>query len=102
VLQEEAQNLAVNSLGCLPIPLKLESRAIGAILGEESVRKSVQAGIIGLIVVILFMDSTTALGIIADLALIAACCSLDVIQIDPSHPYPARHCRFYLRNRYGS
>jgi len=71
--QEEAQNLAVNlRSGALPIPIKVvESRTIGAILGEESVRKSVQAGIIGLIVVILFMGfNYRVLGIIADLALI--------------------------------
>jgi preprotein translocase subunit SecD len=71
--QEEAQNLAVNlRSGALPIPIKVvESRTIGAILGEVSVRKSVQAGIIGLIVVILFMGfNYRVLGIIADLALI--------------------------------
>ncbi len=71
--QEEAQSLAVNlRSGALPIPIKVvESRTIGAILGEESVRKSVQAGIIGLIVVILFMGfNYRVLGIIADLALI--------------------------------
>ena len=71
--QEEAQTLAVNlRSGALPIPIKVvESRTIGAILGEESIRKSVQAGIIGLIVVILFMGfNYRVLGIIADLALI--------------------------------
>ena len=71
--QEEAQRLAVNlRSGALPIPIKVvESRTIGAILGEVSVRKSVQAGIIGLIVVVLFMGfNYRVLGIIADLALI--------------------------------
>ena len=49
----------------------MESRTVGAILGEESIRKSVQAGIIGMIVVILFMGfNYRMLGIIADLALI--------------------------------
>ena len=71
--QDSAQTLAVQlRSGALPIPIKVvESRTIGAILGEESVRKSVQAGIIGLIVVILFMGfNYRLLGIIADLALI--------------------------------
>ena len=71
--QDTAQTLAVQlRSGALPIPIKVvESRTIGAILGEVSVRKSVQAGIIGLIVVILFMGfNYRVLGIIADLALI--------------------------------
>jgi preprotein translocase subunit SecD len=49
----------------------VESRTVGATLGEESVRKSVLAGLIGLSVVILFMAIYYRLpGIIADLALI--------------------------------
>ena len=104
--QEEAQSLAVNlRSGALPIPIKVvESRTIGAILGEESVRKSVQAGIIGLIVVILFMGfNYRVLGIIADLALICyVLFTLAVIQNNTRYPYPAWHCRVYLGNRYGS
>ena len=55
--QETAQTLAVQlRSGALPIPIKVvESRTIGATLGEESIRKSVLAGLIGLSVVILFM-----------------------------------------------
>jgi preprotein translocase subunit SecD len=55
--QDTAQTLAVQlRSGALPIPIKVvESRTVGATLGEESIRKSVQAGIIGMIVVILFM-----------------------------------------------
>ena len=71
--QDSAQKLAVQlRSGALPIPIKVvESRTIGAILGELSVRKSVQAGIIGFIVVVLFMGfNYRVLGIIADLALI--------------------------------
>ena len=71
--QEEAQTLAVQlRSGALPIPIKVvESRTIGATLGEESIRKSVLAGIIGLSVVILFMAFNYQLpGLIADLALI--------------------------------
>jgi preprotein translocase subunit SecD len=71
--QEEAQTLAIQlRSGALPIPIKVvESRTVGPTLGEESVRKSVIAGIIGLSVVILFMALYYRLpGIIADLALI--------------------------------
>ena len=58
--------------GALPIPIKVvQSRTIGATLGEESIRRSVQAGIIGMIVVILFMAFNYRLpGVIADLALV--------------------------------
>jgi len=71
--QEEAQTLAVQlRSGALPIPIKVvQSRTVGATLGEESIRKSVQAGMIGFIVVILFMAFNYRMtGVIADLALI--------------------------------
>lgn len=70
---QEANTLAIQlRSGALPIPLKVvESRTVGPTLGEESVRKSVLAGSIGLIVVILFMALYYRLpGVIADLALI--------------------------------
>jgi preprotein translocase subunit SecD len=70
---ESAQQLAIQlRSGALPIPIKVvESRTVGATLGEESVRKSLIAGVIGLSVVILFMGFYYRLpGIVADLALI--------------------------------
>lgn len=70
---EEANKLAVQlSYGALPVPVKVvESRTVGATLGEESVRKSMVAGLIGLSVVLLFMGLFYRLpGVIADLALI--------------------------------
>jgi preprotein translocase subunit SecD len=70
---DEANKLAVQlSYGALPVPVKVvESRTVGATLGEESVRKSLVAGLIGLTVVLLFMGLFYRLpGIIADLALI--------------------------------
>ena len=70
---EEANKLAIQlSYGALPVPVKVvESRTVGATLGEESVRKSLLAGIIGLSVVILFMVLYYRLpGFIADIALI--------------------------------
>ncbi|MBI2758322.1 MAG: protein translocase subunit SecD [Chloroflexi bacterium] len=69
----EANSLAVQlRYGSLPVPVKVvESRTVGATLGEESVRKSLMAGAIGLAVVILFMAFYYRLpGIVADLALI--------------------------------
>jgi len=71
---DEANELA-NTLryGSLPVPIKIvQSRTVGATLGEESVRKSVIAGLVGLSVVILFMLLYYRLpGFIADLALIS-------------------------------
>ncbi len=85
--QEEAQTLAVQlRSGALPIPIKVvESRTVGATLGEESIRKSLLAGIIGMVVVILFMGFNYQLpGIIADLALICyALFSLMVFKMIP-------------------
>jgi preprotein translocase subunit SecD len=70
---DEANQLAIQlSYGALPVPVKVvESRTVGATLGEESVRKSLVAGVIGLSVVILFMVLYYRLpGFIAALALI--------------------------------
>ncbi len=54
---EEAKNLAIQlNAGALPVNIKvLEQKNIGASLGEESIRKSVQAGVVGLGLVLLFM-----------------------------------------------
>ena len=54
---DEANALAVQlRYGSLPIPLKIvESRTVGPTLGQDSLRKSLQAGLIGFIIVILFM-----------------------------------------------
>ena len=71
---DEANALAVQlRYGSLPIPVKVvESRTVGATLGEESVQKSLKAGIIGLSVVILFMLLYYRLpGFVADIALIS-------------------------------
>ncbi|GAB4539488.1 MAG: protein translocase subunit SecD [Anaerolineales bacterium] len=71
--QDSAQTLAVQlRSGALPIPIKVvESRTVGPTLGEESLRKSVTAGLIGLVVIVLFMALYYRLpGVIADLALV--------------------------------
>ena len=84
---DEANKLAIQlSYGALPVPVKVvESRTVGATLGEESVRKSLLAGMIGLGVVILFMILYYRLpGVIADLALILyALLSLALFKLVP-------------------
>lgn len=63
--------IAINS-GALPLPIKLvEQKNIGPSLGEVEVRKSVYAGAVGLIMVLLFMIIYYGrLGFIASLGLI--------------------------------
>ena len=84
---DSANALAIQlRYGSLPVPVKVvESRTVGATLGEESVRKSLMAGMIGLAVVILFMLLYYRLpGFIADLALITyAILSLALFKLVP-------------------
>ncbi|MFA5873584.1 MAG: protein translocase subunit SecD [Anaerolineales bacterium] len=71
--QDSANALAIQlRYGSLPIPIKVvQSRSVGPTLGEESVRRSVIAGIIGLLVVVIFMGLYYRLpGLIADVALV--------------------------------
>ncbi|MHC1785008.1 MAG: protein translocase subunit SecD [Anaerolineaceae bacterium] len=71
--KESANALSVQlRYGSLPIPLKVvESRAVGPTLGQDSIRKSVLAGLIGLVVIILFMIIYYRLpGFIAAIALV--------------------------------
>jgi protein-export membrane protein SecD len=70
---DEARQLALQlRYGALPIPLRVESfNRIGATLGAESVQKSIRAGVIGLVIVLLFMLIYYRLpGGLADIALI--------------------------------
>ncbi|HUE99952.1 MAG TPA: protein translocase subunit SecD [Anaerolineales bacterium] len=70
---ETANALAVQlRYGSLPIPLKVvETRIIGPTLGEDSLQKSLMAGLIGMIIVILFMGIYYRLpGIVADLSIL--------------------------------
>lgn len=70
---EEAQDLAVQlNAGALPVPVKIiQERSVGATLGQDSIDKSLQAGIYGIILVIIFMLLFYRLpGIIASIALI--------------------------------
>lgn len=70
---DEAKKLSIQlNAGALPVPIKLiEQRNVGATLGDESIQKSVRAGLIGLGLVIAFMWAYYGkLGLLADLALI--------------------------------
>jgi len=70
---EEAQNLAVQlRSGALPVSFNvLEKRSVGPTLGADSLDKSLKAGIIGLIAVLIFMlGYYRLLGLIADLSLV--------------------------------
>ena len=70
---ESANSLAVQlRYGSLPIPLEIEQiRVIGPTLGQDSLDKSLLAGIIGFGIVMLFMAIYYRVpGVVADLALI--------------------------------
>lgn len=70
---ESANAFAVQlRYGSLPIPLKIvETRYIGATLGEDSLQKSLIAGLVGMSIVILFMGFYYRLpGIVADIAIL--------------------------------
>jgi preprotein translocase subunit SecD len=71
--QDSANTLAIQlRYGSLPVPIKVvQSQTVGPTLGAESVRRSVIAGIIGLLAVVIFMALYYRLpGVIADLALV--------------------------------
>ncbi len=70
---DEAKQLATRlNSGALPVPINLVSQQnVGATLGKESIQKSVVAGIIGLILIALFMIANYRLpGVLAVIALI--------------------------------
>jgi len=84
---DSANALAIQlRYGSLPIPVKVvESQTVGATLGADSIHRSLFAGIIGLLAVVLFMLLYYRLpGFIADLALISyACISLMLFKLIP-------------------
>lgn len=70
---EEAKDLAIQlNAGALPVPIKiLQQRSIGPSLGQQSVNKSLVAGLIGLAVVSIYMGVYYGLlGLMADVALV--------------------------------
>ena len=73
---KEAQQLGVLlNAGALPIPLDVEeNRTVSATLGKDSLVKSMWAGLVGLVIVLLFMAAYYRLpGLLADLALLIYC-----------------------------
>jgi len=70
---DEAKNLSIQlNAGVLPVPIKVvEQRTVGATLGRDSVEKSIRAGLVGVVMVLLFMIlSYGKLGLVADIGLI--------------------------------
>lgn len=70
---QEANDLAVQLRGgALPVPVEIvENRTIGASLGRDSIQSSINAGIGGLILVLIFMVAYYRLpGVIANIALL--------------------------------
>jgi protein-export membrane protein SecD/preprotein translocase SecF subunit len=70
---DEAKNLAIQlNAGSLPVPLKtIQTSEVDATLGDETLVRGVQAGIIGIIAVMLFMILYYRLpGVLASLALL--------------------------------
>ena len=84
---DEAKRLVIQlNAGALPLPIKIvEQRNVGATLGNESISKSLFAGVIGLLIVSLFMIANYGFkGFLADIALMLyVFLSLAVIKIIP-------------------
>jgi preprotein translocase subunit SecD len=71
--KDQAVDLAVKlNAGALPVPVKiLEERTVGATLGQDSIQKSLQAGAVGIALVMLFMILIYGWpGLVADIALV--------------------------------
>lgn len=69
---DEAKRLTIQlNAGALPLPIKIiEQRTVGATLGSESVAKSLFAGLIGFVIIAVFMIANYGLkGLLADIAL---------------------------------
>src|SRR5258706_1732053 len=70
--QEQANQLSIElQAGALPVPLSvLQQQSIGATLGTGALQRSLLAGVIGFIIVVIFMTTLYGkLGILASLAL---------------------------------
>jgi protein-export membrane protein SecD len=84
---EEAQNIVIQlKYGALPVPLKVvQNRTVGPTLGQDSVQRSVVAGLVGLTLVAAFMILYYRMpGIVATIALlIYAAISFAVFKMIP-------------------
>lgn len=68
-----AKDLVIQlNAGALPVPVKIvDQRTVGPTLGQESINKSIIAGVIGLLIVMIYMVGYYGLwGLIANLALV--------------------------------
>jgi preprotein translocase subunit SecD len=86
---EEARDIVTKlKYGALPIPMQvIQQREVGATLGQDSVRKSVVAGAVGLGIVMTFMLIYYRLpGLLADVALIIYSLITFAIFKNPWHP----------------
>jgi preprotein translocase subunit SecD len=83
----EARNLAVQMrYGALPVPLRVaDVRTVGPTLGQDSIQKSITAGLIGISIVLLFMLIYYRLpGLLADFALLTyAVLNLAIFKLVP-------------------
>src|SRR5277367_5160966 len=71
--KEQAVDLAVKlNAGSLPVPINIiEERTVGATLGQDSIHKSLIAGLVGIALVMLFMVCIYGMpGLVADVALV--------------------------------
>lgn len=71
--KEQAIDLAVKlNAGALPVPVKiLEERTVGATLGQDSIQKSLVAGAVGILLVMVFMLAIYRVpGFVANIALV--------------------------------
>ncbi len=71
--REQAVDLAVKlNAGALPVPVKiLEERTVGATLGQDSIQKSLIAGVVGILLVMVFMLCIYGVaGMVANTALV--------------------------------
>lgn len=84
---EDAKRLSIQlNAGALPVPIKvIEQRNIGATLGEKSIEKSLQAGVVGLVAILIFMVINYRLkGLLACIALlIYILISLSIFKVVP-------------------
>jgi preprotein translocase subunit SecD len=71
-LQEAENDAILLRSGSLPVKLEMiEKRTVGPVLGEESLQKSYKAGIIGIVMIFLFMVGYYRLpGLVADFSLV--------------------------------
>lgn len=90
-IKDAQQTTVLLNAGALPVPISLaQQRTVGASLGSESVSKSLIAGIIGLLAVVLFMISYYRLaGVIASVALgIYTIIVIDIFKLSGVTPFP--------------